>query len=192
MTMKRNVPKMSDHQVGLLVFSRVSFFGQNRTVEVRLLMIAFVSAFFSFNIRLWIFADGRQSSFAFARSRIPAGVYVRHTKDRMVCDGVSHGKTAVIHRACAVDCTRGLPVTADSRIVDHVERIDRGVLRRHRFSNTVRSGEPRPWNDRRALYQCAPGRRLAESSPLSHHLPLSDLYRRWQILSRSFGEQTVK
>src|SRR5262249_865618 len=51
----------------------------------------------------------------------------------MVCDGVPRWETAVINRAHAANRTCGLPITGDSRIVDHVERIDRRALSRDRF-----------------------------------------------------------
>lgn len=63
-----------------------------------------------------------------------------------------------------------------------------GAFCRNRFSDAVRSGEPRFGNDRRSLYQRAAARRLAESSPLSHYFRLPDLYRRGPILNRSFAE----
>ena len=74
----------------------------------------FVSAVASFNLCLQalLMID---LGLLLLRSGIPAGVYVRHTKDRMVCDGVPRWETAVINRAHAANRTCGLPITGDSR-----------------------------------------------------------------------------
>ena len=117
-------------------------FGQNRTVKAHLFddyshfvygIISFCPGFFSCNVRLRTVANDRHRTFAFAHSRIPAGVYVWNSKDRMVCDRIPRGKTAIIHWARTADCTRGLPVTGDSRVVDHAKRIDSRVLYRSRL-----------------------------------------------------------
>src|SRR5262249_61528525 len=105
----------------------------------------------------------------------------------MVFDGVSHRKTAIIYRTGAADCARRFPVTGHSRIVDHLERIGRRFLHRNWFSHSARSSESRPWNDRRALYQCGAARRLAESSALPNYLHRSNLQRPWQVFSRSLA-----
>src|SRR5262245_20109900 len=60
----------------------------------------------------------------------------------------------------------GFPLPVILALVDHAERIGRRFLCRRRLSYSVRRGERGLGNGRRPLYECAPGRRLAESSPL--------------------------
>ena len=138
-------------------------------------------------------ASHSQSTSCKMPCRISTGVHVRSSKDRMVHLRLQIRQTILIDWPGAIDSAGRFPGSSYSRSLDHVQWINWRAVPWLRPLHACSRSQRCLGNGRRALHQCALGRRLVESRALSDCLHRLVSYWPRQALSRpTFANQKNK